>query len=68
MDNNGQPFFKETRYAEVNLIHIPFVSIREQLSPDLLKEPKDPAHPDAVSDQGRSTSSCHQSDFKEDYF
>ncbi|MBE9594283.1 MAG: hypothetical protein IMF19_12495 [Proteobacteria bacterium] len=43
MDNNGQPFFKETRYAEVNLIHIPFVSIREQLSPDLLKEPKDPA-------------------------
>ncbi|MCD6297859.1 MAG: TIGR02584 family CRISPR-associated protein, partial [Deltaproteobacteria bacterium] len=22
-DKNGQPFFKETRYAEVNLIHIP---------------------------------------------
>ena len=42
-DKNGQPFFKETRYAEVNLIHIPFVSIREQLAPDLLKEPKDPA-------------------------
>jgi len=42
-DKNGQPFFKETRYAEVNLIHIPFVSIRQQLSPDLLKEPKDPA-------------------------
>ncbi|MBW2034166.1 MAG: TIGR02584 family CRISPR-associated protein, partial [Deltaproteobacteria bacterium] len=42
-DKNGQPFFKETRYAEVNLVHIPFVSIREQLSPDLLKEPRDPA-------------------------
>jgi len=42
-DKNGQPFFKETRYAEVNLIHIPFVSIREKLSPDLLTEPKDPA-------------------------
>jgi len=27
----------------VNLVHIPFVSIREQLSPDLLKEPRDPA-------------------------
>ena len=40
-DKNGQPFFKETRYAEVNLIHIPFVSIRDQLAPDLLKEPKD---------------------------
>jgi len=42
-DKNGQPFFKETRYAEVNLIHIPFVSIRDQLAPDLLKEPGDPA-------------------------
>jgi len=42
-DKNGQPFFKETRYAEVNLIHIPFVSIRDQLSPSLLKEPRDPA-------------------------
>lgn len=42
-DRNGQPFFKETRYAEVNLIHIPFVSIRGQLSPELLREPGDPA-------------------------
>ncbi len=42
-DKNGQPFFKETRYAEVNLVHIPFVSIRDQLAPDLLKEPRDPA-------------------------
>jgi len=43
IDEKGQPFFKETRYAHVNLIHIPFVSIREKLSPDLLKEPTDPA-------------------------
>lgn len=42
-DNLGQPFFKETMYAQVNLVHVPFVSIREQLSADLLKEPKDPA-------------------------
>ena len=41
-DNQGQPFYKDTRYAQVNLIHIPFVSIREQLSTDMLKEPNDP--------------------------
>ena len=41
-DNQGQPFFKETRFAQVNLIHIPFVSIRNNLPGDLLKEPKDP--------------------------
>ena len=42
-DKNGQTFFKETRFAQVNLIPIPFVSIREQLSGDMLKEPTDPA-------------------------
>ncbi len=41
-DSQGQPIYKDTRYAWVNLIHTPFVSIREQLSSDLLKEPKDP--------------------------
>jgi len=41
-DNQGHIFCKETKYAQVNLIHIPFVSIREQLSWDLLKAPKDP--------------------------
>jgi len=41
-DNQGQPFFKETRYAQVNLIHIPFVSVRNNLSGDMLREPKDP--------------------------
>ncbi|MBW1920939.1 MAG: TIGR02584 family CRISPR-associated protein [Deltaproteobacteria bacterium] len=42
-DNSGQPFYKETRYAKVNLIPIPFVSIRERLSDTLLKTPKDPS-------------------------
>jgi len=42
-DGKGQPFLKDTRFAEINLIHIPFVSIRDQLSPALLKEPRDPA-------------------------
>ena len=41
-NNQGQPFFKETRYAQVNLIHIPFVSVRDNLSGDMLREPKDP--------------------------
>lgn len=41
-DRQGQTFYKETKYAAVNLIHIPFFSIRDQLSSDLLKEPKDP--------------------------
>ena len=30
-DENGNPFFKETKYAKVNLIHIPFVPLREYL-------------------------------------
>lgn len=41
-DNQGQPYFKETKFAQISLINIPFVSIREQLTPDYLKEPKDP--------------------------
>jgi len=42
-DKDGQPYVKETRYASINLVPIPFVSIRNYLSKDLLKEPKDPA-------------------------
>ena len=42
-DKNNQPYFKETRYALVNLVPLPFVSIREQLSDAMLREPKDPA-------------------------
>ena len=42
-NKNRESFFKETKYAWINLISIPFVSIRDQLTPDHLKEPKDPA-------------------------
>ncbi|MBW2609541.1 MAG: TIGR02584 family CRISPR-associated protein [Deltaproteobacteria bacterium] len=41
-DNKGRPFYKDAAYAQVDLIHIPFVSIRSHLSADFLKEPKDP--------------------------
>ncbi len=42
-DSNGNPFWRETKHAEINLISIPFVSIREYISPELLKEPQPPA-------------------------
>ena len=42
LDANGQPFFKETKYAEINLVHIPFVSIRDRFSGEYLDSPKDP--------------------------
>ncbi len=42
-DRENQPYFKETRYARVNLVPIPFFSVRDQLAGDLLREPKDPA-------------------------
>jgi len=42
-DKDGESFFKETKYAQVNLISMPFISIRDRLSEDLLKEPTDPA-------------------------
>jgi CRISPR-associated protein (TIGR02584 family) len=29
-DKEGQPYFKETKYAQVNLVPLPFVSIRDQ--------------------------------------
>jgi CRISPR-associated protein Csx14 len=41
-NNQMQPFNKETKFAQINLIHIPFVSIRDNLSGDMLKEPKEP--------------------------
>jgi len=42
-DKKGENYSKETKYAIVNLIPIPFVSIREKLTRDMLDEPKDPA-------------------------
>ncbi len=42
-DEKGNPYFKESRYAEVTLVHLPFVSIRERLGEKYLKKPLDPA-------------------------
>ncbi|MDR3631413.1 MAG: CRISPR-associated ring nuclease Csm6 [Desulfocapsaceae bacterium] len=42
-DNQGQPFWKESRFARIHLISIPFVSVREQLCQDLLDRPLPPA-------------------------
>jgi len=42
-DQNGHPYFKETRFAQIILVPIPFVSVRAQISDDFLREPKDPA-------------------------
>ncbi|MCK9263939.1 MAG: CRISPR-associated ring nuclease Csm6 [Deltaproteobacteria bacterium] len=42
-DRDGRPYVRETRYAEVQLVLIPFVSLRDRLSEDMLREPKDPA-------------------------
>jgi CRISPR-associated protein (TIGR02584 family) len=42
-DEKGNPYLKETRYAEVTLVHLPFVSIRERLGERYLKKPFDPA-------------------------
>jgi len=42
-NEKGQPFWMETRYARIDLITIPFVSVRDQLSPDMLDRPRPPA-------------------------
>ncbi len=42
LDSRGEPHYKETKYAKINLIHIPFVSVRERLDKALLKQPQDP--------------------------
>jgi len=43
-DRNNQPYYKETRYSAVNLVPIPLLSVREQLSRDELRQaPKEPA-------------------------
>jgi len=41
-DKNGHPVYKETGYARITLVPIPFFSIRNYLSPEFLKEPLDP--------------------------
>lgn len=42
-DDRGRPYVKETKFAAVTLVPIPFVSIRDKLSSGMLREPKDPA-------------------------
>ncbi len=42
-DDKGQPFLKESCYAEIKLINIPFVSVREMLGDGLLDQPRPPA-------------------------
>ncbi len=41
-DHKGQPYYKETKFAEITLVNIPFVSLRRHLSETQLKSPKDP--------------------------
>ncbi len=41
-DSQGEPSYKDSRYAKVILVNIPFVSVRSLLSPENLEGPKDP--------------------------
>ncbi len=41
-DKHGRPYVRETRYAEIRLIDIPFLTVRRLLAPALLNEPLDP--------------------------
>lgn len=43
MDKKGERSLKETRYAKITLVSIPFVSVRDRIADDLLKQPSDPA-------------------------
>lgn len=42
-DHQGQPYWKETRYAAIHLVTIPFVSMRSELRQELLDQPRPPA-------------------------
>jgi CRISPR-associated protein Csx14 len=42
-DSKGQPFYKDTRYATIQLVNIPFVSVRHMLDHDILAQPRQPA-------------------------
>ncbi len=42
-DSEGQPYRKETRFARITLVAIPFFSIRERLTERHLKHPETPA-------------------------
>jgi CRISPR-associated protein Csx14 len=42
-DEKRQPYLKSTAYARINLITMPFVSIRERIAPGHLQHPETPA-------------------------
>ena len=42
-DARGETVYKNTRYARINLVHMPLFSIRPQLAPEVLDQPRDPA-------------------------
>jgi CRISPR-associated protein Csx14 len=42
-DERGQPYWKETRYAAIHLVTIPFVSVRDHVRQELLDQPRPPA-------------------------
>jgi len=42
-DQKGQPYQKETRYAQIHLVSMPIVSVRGQLDARLLDRPRSPA-------------------------
>lgn len=42
-DKQGQPFWKESRFARIHLISIPFISMRDHLRQDHLNAPHSPA-------------------------
>jgi len=42
-DDKGQEYFKETKYAQVKIVSLPFFSFRHLLSKDMLKHPRPPA-------------------------
>jgi len=42
-DPRGNPYQKESRYAEINLIPLPFVSLRDKMDKSLLARPRPPA-------------------------
>ncbi len=42
-DAQGRPFYKESRFARIQLVTIPFVSVRHLLAANLLDHPRPPA-------------------------
>ncbi|MBF0235766.1 MAG: TIGR02584 family CRISPR-associated protein [Desulfamplus sp.] len=42
-DDKGQPYYKDSRYAKIQLVNIPFVSVRHLFSSEMLDQPRPPA-------------------------